>query len=957
MRVRAQDVPMRSPEDLNTVLNMTVDDALSLALQKTENQTLDPDWYEGILAKLGELERDAFTLGLASKGVRVETGTTIKAQLKDDVIIKLEDIVKARGFIYESEYRDACWNQSGEIVGAVNAWIMNSMIPLKRNPPKGDISEQYKKRIKKNLNNPNVLNMKASQKKAALRGSDKKVIEAFIDKTEDASPRLETDGTVLATVGFDGHGTVASWQNDKIVFEHHAFSRFEQWIFDYIEESTPKAYLTKRGQATDFAMEQSELERAILAWQPKLSNIKEWLDKVRDAKVFADIKRIWDQLWHTKEETDPMVKKTQPYRETVELEEGPALGLAHLQKAKKLLAVPKEADKEVPWVPKKYTEFFQIVVIPVPESEEPSPFDEELVDEDEPGEHGPPYRQIKYHYVTAITAAEGLRRIQAEFPDAEITISYNSQALDPHSELVEITPTDLAGLVRKETAVNQSIKDAMARALWVTAWADYEEEAGRTYPGQELMDVAPETPPDAHKAAEMLWSKIKAANRNKEITTPAGGDPEEFGFYLAMEALGHGVAWTDDHEPHSYKIPHFEYVYTGEDEEEGFEEEAANDVQAVAEYLALMRDTGGLSQIYVGQIMKDLGWNLKKTTDALLRAGYEIKPATVVDKGKKFVDDRGYIKLAAYVKWDQVDHDLYIGTVSKNDIDFRVDGREKGYRVDMRTIGPWEAIDDGVPFDTEKEAKAWAGAYYALVLEQGTVHPQKPKRYAAVVPHEGPDWEITKIDKSTRSTYRIEGNNLNRSPDDMDYRFHWEVDSVGDPRYFASPNIEITPAAQKILDRRGETIGGGDWRKKSGMKHKADKFSSDSPNQFKRYLAAVTLLDGEGSITLYPDKDPDIHIAIIHDGSRYTPGAAIYVAEEHEHENKALENAWEILEYKAMEDTKYVKELQEEWGEEWNEILTESFDGMVFTLPASVAAKIISENQSASKYITIEEDA
>jgi len=221
------------------------------------------------------------------------------------------------------------------------------------------------------------------------------------------------------------------------------------------------------------------------------------------------------------------------------------------------------------------------------------------------------------------------------------------------------------------------------------------------------------------------------------------------------------------------------------------------------------------------------------------------------------------------------------------------------------------------------------------------------------VPHEGPDWEITKIDKSTRSTYRIEGNNLNRSPDDMDYRFHWEVDSVGDPRYFASPNIEITPAAQKILDRRGETIGGGDWRKSAeaepGSRHK-----SSDPEQFERYLAGVVVLDGDG--TLYLDKDPQIHIAIVHDGTGYNPGAAIYVAEEHESADGALEKAWEILEYKAMEDTKYVKELQAEWGDEWNEILTETFDGMVFTIPASVAAKIISEDQSASKYITIEKE-
>jgi hypothetical protein len=132
-------------------------------------------------------------------------------------------------------------------------------------------------------------------------------------------------------------------------------------------------------------------------------------------------------------------------------------------------------------------------------------------------------------------------------------------------------------------------------------------------------------------------------------------------------------------------------------------------------------------------------------------------------------------------------------------------------------------------------------------------------------------------------------------------------------------------------------------------------FSSSDPEQFERYLAAVVMLDGEGSITLSPDKDPPVRIAIIHDGSGYSPGAAICVSD-WEGEDAVLEAAHEILTEHEMKDTAHVKELQEEWGEEWHEILTESFDGMVFTLPASEAARIIEKDRFAKEYITIDRE-
>lgn len=122
------------------------------------------------------------------------------------------------------------------------------------------------------------------------------------------------------------------------------------------------------------------------------------------------------------------------------------------------------------------------------------------------------------------------------------------------------------GSKRKASEDESTIKEAIANTLWAVAWSDREEEEGRTYPGQDIMDVVPKTPSDAYKAAEALWNRIKQANPDRDVTTPEGGDPEEFGFYLALEGLGAGAAWTDDHEPHGYKVPYFEYHYMGDDD-------------------------------------------------------------------------------------------------------------------------------------------------------------------------------------------------------------------------------------------------------------------------------------------------------------------------------------------------------------------------------------------------------
>lgn len=115
-----------------------------------------------------------------------------------------------------------------------------------------------------------------------------------------------------------------------------------------------------------------------------------------------------------------------------------------------------------------------------------------------------------------------------------------------------------------------SFIEGAARALFVQAWGDREEERGRTYPGEDLMDVAPKTPKKAYIAAGKLLGELVAANNASvhELIQRAAKadhvdedeiDVENFGHYVAMQYVGSGVGWTDDHAAFGLKVPHGEF--------------------------------------------------------------------------------------------------------------------------------------------------------------------------------------------------------------------------------------------------------------------------------------------------------------------------------------------------------------------------------------------------------------
>lgn len=136
---------------------------------------------------------------------------------------------------------------------------------------------------------------------------------------------------------------------------------------------------------------------------------------------------------------------------------------------------------------------------------------------------------------------------------------------------------------------NQII-ESMARALYVCAYADMIDNARED--GEDVDDL-PRAPrderdwmdcaPDTSEAALDIARKLAAAieGRAKATLAELYRDASEecanqialchrgehtadlFGHYIAMQSLGHGVAWSDNHAPLTFEIPSVEFHLAG----------------------------------------------------------------------------------------------------------------------------------------------------------------------------------------------------------------------------------------------------------------------------------------------------------------------------------------------------------------------------------------------------------
>lgn len=126
---------------------------------------------------------------------------------------------------------------------------------------------------------------------------------------------------------------------------------------------------------------------------------------------------------------------------------------------------------------------------------------------------------------------------------------------------------------RVTNPTREDIIDAAARAGFVQAWASWMEERGESLRG-ELMDQAPPTPSKARAWAKKLIQGMETLNGlpvsemyERALAMPGRhlrrSAPEDFGFTTAMQALGHGVSWADDHPEHGFLIPRADFSMFG----------------------------------------------------------------------------------------------------------------------------------------------------------------------------------------------------------------------------------------------------------------------------------------------------------------------------------------------------------------------------------------------------------
>jgi hypothetical protein len=128
--------------------------------------------------------------------------------------------------------------------------------------------------------------------------------------------------------------------------------------------------------------------------------------------------------------------------------------------------------------------------------------------------------------------------------------------------------------VRSDSYFRDGFLEGAAQAFFVSAYADYCEDGEtstdhlpRPGPGGSWHEFAPPPPGYAYALAGRLWDALVRLNdiscieQLAERANKADGkhpDPIEFGWYLAMPAMGHGVHWFDDHKSFPLRLPHIE---------------------------------------------------------------------------------------------------------------------------------------------------------------------------------------------------------------------------------------------------------------------------------------------------------------------------------------------------------------------------------------------------------------
>ena len=100
---------------------------------------------------------------------------------------------------------------------------------------------------------------------------------------------------------------------------------------------------------------------------------------------------------------------------------------------------------------------------------------------------------------------------------------------------------------------DKEILAGISRGVWSDLWATEQEEKGRSFSQRDITEAAPRTPPWAKKWAKGVADKIVSLNGQSltalfDLVKKHGfpHDEESFGILLGLQAVGHGVSWSDD---------------------------------------------------------------------------------------------------------------------------------------------------------------------------------------------------------------------------------------------------------------------------------------------------------------------------------------------------------------------------------------------------------------------------
>ena len=132
---------------------------------------------------------------------------------------------------------------------------------------------------------------------------------------------------------------------------------------------------------------------------------------------------------------------------------------------------------------------------------------------------------------------------------------------------------------------------------------------------------------------------------------------------------------------------------------------------------------------------------------------------------------------------------------------------------------------------------------------------------------------------------------------------------------------------------------------------------SDDAKHFRKFLdEGVHLVDGEtdGYVDVGKRADP-VNVAIVVDVTSYGPHQGAIYVQNGGHIDGALQEAYDILKTWKMDHYReYYDELEKEYGDEADEVFTETFDAVIWELDPREFAKAL-KGSKAEKYIDTED--